>query len=153
MNVLPRQDIKDVAQVVQEQLNKAGFKVELKNQEQGQFIQDWRNSNFDLFASTNAGSPDPDEYFFRTFRTGGSTNVFKYSDAEIDGLLDKARAMQDQAARKAAYDRGRRRSSPAPARSRISTYSTLFSAMRDKTAGLRHHGRTVAGEPARRRSY
>ena len=52
MNVLPRQDIKDIAQVVQEQLNKAGFKVELNNQEQGQFIQDWRNSNFDLFAST-----------------------------------------------------------------------------------------------------
>ncbi len=81
MNVLPRQDIKDIAQVVQEQLNKAGFKVELKNPELGQFIQDWRNSNFDLFASTNAGSPDPDDYFFRTFRTGGSTNVFKYSDA------------------------------------------------------------------------
>ena len=30
MNVLPRQDIKDIAQVVQEQLNKAGFKVELQ---------------------------------------------------------------------------------------------------------------------------
>ena len=92
MNVLPRQDIKDIAQVVQEQLNKAGFKVELKNQELGQFIQDWRNSNFDLFASTNAGSADPDEYFYRTFRTGGSTNVFKFADPEIDKLLDTARA-------------------------------------------------------------
>ena len=89
MNVLPRQDIKDIAQVVQEQLNKAGFKVELKNQELGQFVQDWRNSNFDLFASTNAGSADPDDYFFRTFRTGGSTNVFKYSDPELDELLDE----------------------------------------------------------------
>ena len=105
MNVLPRQDIKDIAQVVQEQLNKAGFKVELKNQELGQFIQDWRNSNFDLFASTNAGSADPDDYFFRTFRTGGSTNVFKYSDTEIDKLLDSARTTQDQAARKATYDK------------------------------------------------
>ena len=91
MSVLPRQDIKDIAQVVQEQLNKAGFKVELKNQELGQFIQDWRNSNFDLFASTNAGSPDPDEYFYRTFRTGGSTNVFKFSDPALDKLLDGAR--------------------------------------------------------------
>ncbi len=105
INVLPRQDIRDMAQVVQAQLNKAGFRVELKNQELGQFIQDWRNSNFDMFASTNAGSPDPDDYFFRTFRTGGSTNVFKYSNTELDGLLDGARTLQDQAARKAAYDK------------------------------------------------
>jgi peptide/nickel transport system substrate-binding protein len=101
--VLPRQDVKDMAQVVQQQLNKAGFKVELKNLEIGQFIQDWRNSNFDLFASTNAGSPDPDDYFFRTFRTGGSTNVFKYSNPELDGMLDRARAGTDEAVRKRNY--------------------------------------------------
>jgi peptide/nickel transport system substrate-binding protein len=103
MTVLPRQDIKDIAQVVQQQLNKAGFKVELKTPELGQFIQDWRNSAFDMFASTNAGSPDPDDYFYRTFRTGGSTNVFKYSNNEVDQLLDKARANVDPASRKADY--------------------------------------------------
>jgi peptide/nickel transport system substrate-binding protein len=103
MLVLPRQDIKDIAQVVQAQLNKAGFEVELKTPELGQFIQDWRNSNFDIFASTNAGSPDPDDYFFRTFRTGGSTNVFKYSNPGVDKLLDEARSSVDAAARKAAY--------------------------------------------------
>jgi peptide/nickel transport system substrate-binding protein len=103
MNVLPRQDIKDIAQVVQAQLDKAGFKVTLKNQELGQFIQDWRNSNFDAFVSINAGSPDPDDYFYRTFRTGGSTNVFKYSNTRVDTLLDQARATMDGAARKAAY--------------------------------------------------
>ena len=106
MKVLPRQDIKDIAQVVQEQLNKAGFKVELKNQELGQFVQDWRNSNFDLFASTNAGSADPDDYFYRTFRTDGSTNVFKYSNPEVDALLDKARTVQDQAQRRFAANAG-----------------------------------------------
>ena len=120
MNVLPRQDIKDIAQVVQAQLNKAGFKVELKNQELGQFIQDWRNGNFDLFASTNAGSVDPDDYFYRTFRTGGSTNVFKFADPELDKLLDEARASQDPAARKSRLRRGPDAASPAPARSRIS---------------------------------
>lgn len=134
MNVLPRQDVKDIAQVVQEQLNKAGFKVELKNQEQGQFIQDWRNSNFDLFASINAGSPDPDEYFYRTFRTGGSTNVFKYSNPEIDQLLDKARTLQDQAARKTAYDQVQKVLACTGPVAHL-TYGTLFSAMRDKLQG------------------
>jgi peptide/nickel transport system substrate-binding protein len=135
MKVLPRQDIKDIAQVVQEQLNKAGFKVELINQEQGQFIQDWRNSNFDLFASLNAGQPDPDDYFYRTFRTGGSTNVFKYSDAEIDGLLDEARTQQDQAARKTAYDKVQQKLACSGPVAHL-TYGTLFSAMNSKLQGF-----------------
>jgi peptide/nickel transport system substrate-binding protein len=102
--VLPRQDIRDIAQVVQQQLNKAGFKVELKTPELGQFIQDWRNSNFDAFASTNAGSLDPDDYFYRAFRTGGSTNVFKYSNPALDKLLDDARKETAVAARRSAYE-------------------------------------------------
>ncbi|WP_230530140.1 ABC transporter substrate-binding protein [Microvirga roseola] len=134
LKVLPRQDIKDIAQVVQEQLNNAGFKVELVNQEQGQFIQDWRNSNFDMFASINAGQPDPDEYFYRTFRTGGSTNVFKYSDAEVDQLLDRARTLQDQSARKADYDKVQRKLACSGPVAHL-TYGTLFSAMRDKLQG------------------
>lgn len=104
MLVLPRQDIRDIAQVAQAQLNAAGFEVELDIPELGQFVQDWRNSNFDVFASANAGSVDPDDFFYRAFRTGGSTNVFKYSDARVDALLDTGRNELDQAARKAAYD-------------------------------------------------
>ena len=134
MNVLPRQDIKDIAQVVQEQLNKAGFKVELKNQELGQFIQDWRNSNFDLFASTNAGSVDPDEYFYRTFRTGGSTNVFKYSDPSLDTLLDEARASQDKAFRQKAYNEVQRKLACAGPVAHLA-YSTLFTATRQNVQG------------------
>ena len=134
MSVLPRQDIKDIAQVVQEQLNKVGFKVELKNPELGQFIQDWRNSNFDLFASTNAGDPDPDEYFYRTFRTGGSTNVFKYSDPEIDRLLDTARSSLDQAARKTAYIEVQKKLACTGPVAHL-TYGTLFSAARNSLQG------------------
>jgi peptide/nickel transport system substrate-binding protein len=134
MNVLPRQDIKDIAQVVQAQLNKAGFKVELKNQELGQFIQDWRNSNFDMFASTNAGSPDPDDYFFRTFRTGGSTNVFKYTNPKIDELLDKARAAGDAAQRKAMYAEVQKTLACDGPIAHL-TYGQLFSAMRTNVQG------------------
>ena len=45
--VLPRPDTRDIAQVAQAQLEDAGFKVELKIPELGQFVQDWRNSNFE----------------------------------------------------------------------------------------------------------
>ena len=135
INVLPRQDIRDMAQVVQAQLNRAGFKVELKNQELGQFIQDWRNSNFDMFASTNAGSADPDDYFFRTFRTGGSTNVFKYADARLDGLLDSARVMPQMADRKRAYDEAQRILACDGPIMHIA-YGQLFTAVRTSVTGF-----------------
>jgi peptide/nickel transport system substrate-binding protein len=133
--VLPRQDIKDIAQVVQAQLNKAGFKVELVNLELGQFIQNWRNSNFDLFASINAGSPDPDDYFFRTFRTGGSTNVFKYSNAELDKLLDGGRAQTDAAARKATYAQAQKILACEGPIAHL-TYGQLFTAVRANISGF-----------------
>jgi peptide/nickel transport system substrate-binding protein len=133
--VLPRQDIKDIAQVVQAQLNKAGFKAELKIPELGQFVQDWRNSNFDAFVSTNAGSVDPDDYFFRTFRSGGSTNVFKYANPEVDTLLDSARIESNQAARKASYAKVQSLlSCDGPAA--FMTYGQLFTAMRSNVQGF-----------------
>ena len=103
--VLPRQDARDIAQVIQQQLGAGGIKVNLLNKEIGEFVQDWKNSNFDMFVSANGGSPDPDEYFYRTFRTGGSTNVFKYNDTEIDGWLDEGRRLVDPADRKVVYDK------------------------------------------------
>ncbi len=133
--VFPRQDIRDIAQVAQAQLNKAGFMVELKIPELGQFVQDWRNSNFDAFVSANAGSVDPDDYFYRSFHTGGSTNVFKYSNPAIDALLDSARAEISQAARKAAY--GQVQSLLAcdgPAA--FLAYGQLFTAMRTDVDGF-----------------
>ena len=102
--VLPRQDARDIAQVIQQQLAAGGFEIQLLNKEIGEFVQDWRNSDFDLFVSANGGSPDPDEYFYRTFRSGGSTNVFQCEDAQIDSWLDEGRRLVDPAQRKAVYD-------------------------------------------------
>ncbi|MFK7892293.1 MAG: ABC transporter substrate-binding protein [Granulosicoccus sp.] len=107
--VLPRQDARDIAQVIQQQLAPAGIEVELLNKEIGEFVQNWKNSDFDMFVSANGGSPDPDEYFYRTFRSGGSTNVFKYNDSEVDQWLDEGRQLTDPAARKTVYDNVQRK--------------------------------------------
>ncbi|MGL5733415.1 MAG: ABC transporter substrate-binding protein, partial [Beijerinckiaceae bacterium] len=132
--VLPRQDIRDIAQVVQAQLNKAGFKVELKIPELGQFVQDWRNSNFEAFVSTNAGAVDPDDTFYRTFRTGGSTNVFKYTNADLDKLLDSARIEADPAVRRSSYNQIQNMlACDGPIA--FMTYGQLFTAMRSNVSG------------------
>ena len=135
LNVLPRQDIRDVAQVVQAQLNQAGFRVELNNQELGRFIQDWRNSNFQAFVSTNAGSPDPDDYFYRTFRSGGSTNVFKYENAELDGILDRARSITDAAQRRALYNQAQQILACQGPIAHLA-YAQLFTALRSNVQGF-----------------
>ncbi len=135
LTVLPRQDIRDVAQVVQQQLNRAGFRVELRTPEIGTFIQEWRAGNFDMFASTNAGSPDPDDYFFRTFRTGGSTNVFGYTNPALDQLLDAARAMTNQPQRREAYNQVQRMLACEGPIAHIA-YPQLFTATRANVRGF-----------------
>ncbi|GGA36561.1 ABC transporter substrate-binding protein [Pelagibacterium lentulum] len=134
MNVLPRQDTRDIAQVVQQQVSGA-FEIELLNQEIGQFVQDWQNSNFDLFVSANGGSPDPDEYFYRTFRGGGSTNVFRYDDAEIDEWLDAGRSETEFEARKAIYDQVQRKLACEGPIAHIA-YGNLFTAVANSVEGF-----------------
>jgi peptide/nickel transport system substrate-binding protein len=130
LNVLGSlQTVVDVAQVVQAQMDKAGFEVTLNVQEQGRFIQDWRGGNFQAFASLNSGGPDPDDYFGRTFATGGATNVFKYSDPALDKLLADARASSDPALRKGLYDQAQKMLACQGPAVHLA-YATLFTAVR-----------------------
>ncbi len=136
LNVLGSlQQVVDIAQVVQAQMNKAGFQVSLNVQEQGRFIQDWRASNFQAFASLNSGGIDPDDYLGRTFATGGATNVFKYSNPGLDKLLATARMSQDPAARKQLYDQAQQiLACQGPAIDLA--YGTLFTAIRSNVQGF-----------------
>ena len=95
--------VTDVAQVVQAQLGDAGFDVSVEVAEFGSFVQRWRNSDFDAFVSLNGGNIDPDGYLDRTFRTGGSTNVFQYSNPAVDTLLDAGQAAVSLSERQGIY--------------------------------------------------
>jgi peptide/nickel transport system substrate-binding protein len=136
LNVLGSlQVVVDAAQVVQAQLDKAGFDIALNVQEQGKFIADWRAGNFAGFVSLNGGGPDPDDYLGRTFGTGGATNVFKYSNPDLDKLLAAARAERDEAKRRQMYaDAQKMLACTGP----IATlaYATLFTAERDDVHGF-----------------
>ncbi|MCZ4274155.1 ABC transporter substrate-binding protein [Maritalea porphyrae] len=133
--VLPRQDARDISQVIQQQLAAGGIEVDLVNKEIGEFVQDWRNSNFDMFVSANGGNPDPDQYFYRTFRSGGPTNVYKYANAEIDTLLDTGRTETDQAKRKQAYDAAQRTLACQGPIAHLA-YGNLFTATNAKVKGF-----------------
>ena len=125
----------NIAQVVQAQANKAGFDVTLNVQEAGRFIQDWRAGNFEAFASLNSGGPDPDDYFGRTFQTGGATNVYKYSNPKLDQILSEARAVP-QARRKVLYDEAQKMLACDGPVAHLA-YGTLFAAERSNVQGFR----------------
>jgi len=104
-----RYNFDKVAQVIQAQLAEIGVTAKINLVEWGIFISKWRESDFDSFISMNSGSIDPDIQFNRTFRTGGSTNVFLYSNPEVDDLLDRGRSESDMNARKLIYEEVQRK--------------------------------------------
>ncbi len=135
LNVLGSlQQVVDVAQVVQAQMNKAGFEVTLNVQEQGKFIQDWRGGNFEAFASLNGGGIDPDDYFGRTFATGGATNVYKFSLPALDQALVDGRSASE-VGRKMLYEEVQRDLACNGPVVHLA-YGTLFTAVRADVQGF-----------------
>ena len=127
--------IVDVAQVAQAQLAAAGFRATVTVEELGGFVQRWRNSDFDTFASLNGGTVDPDGYLDRTFRTGGATNVFQYANPAVDTLLTAGQRATDFATRQGIYaDLQRALACDGPIAH--VAYATLFTAHRDEVAGF-----------------
>ncbi|MEX2536833.1 MAG: ABC transporter substrate-binding protein [Trueperaceae bacterium] len=127
--------VSDAAQVLQAQLREAGIDASVNVAEFGTFVQDWSNSNFDMFVSLNGGTLDPDGYLYRTFRSDGSTNVFNYGDPQVDELLDRGRTTVDEEARQEIYNELQQRLACEGPIAHV-TYGTLFSAHTDEVQGF-----------------
>lgn len=87
-----------------EQLKEVGIKAEVDKTEWGTYVDRWVKRDFDTFTGNNTSGTDPDLAMYAALTTGGSTNAFQYSDAEIDQLLKEARVSADPAKRKQIYD-------------------------------------------------
>lgn len=92
------------AVAIVEQLKEVGIKATVDKTEWGTYVKNWVDRNFDTFMGHNGNWTDPDLAMFAALTTGGSTNAFQYSDAEIDDLLKKGRTSTDLAERKKIYD-------------------------------------------------
>ncbi len=127
--------VSDAAQVIQAQLVDAGIDATVDVEEFGTFVQRWQNSDFDAFVSLNGGSADPDGYLYRTFHTDGATNVYKFSDADTDALLDQGRTETTFDARKATYNELQERLACTGPVVHVA-YGTLLSALRAEVEGF-----------------
>lgn len=84
-----------VAQVIKDMLADAGIEMEIQQVEFGSLLDDTDNGNFQAAALGWSGRPDPDGNIYPWLYTDGSQNDSRYSNPEVDRLLDRARQVLD----------------------------------------------------------
>jgi peptide/nickel transport system substrate-binding protein len=95
-----------IAEVFQEQLREIGIKIIIKSYEWGTFFSDIKSGNFQIYSLTWVGINDPDIFHY-TFHSESyppkGANRGKYSNKDIDELIDKGRKKINIEARKKIY--------------------------------------------------
>ena len=91
-------------QIVQSMVAEAGFDVSLKSTEFATLLDEQTRGNYQLSRSDWSGRIDPDGNIHQFISCGGGINDTKYCNAEVDKLLNEARASTDDAVRKEKYD-------------------------------------------------
>lgn len=96
--------VTQMMQVVQSMVAEAGFKVSLKATEFATLLSEQTAGNFQLSRSDWSGRIDPDGNLHQFVTCKGGINDAKYCNAEVDTLLNDARASTDETVRKQKYD-------------------------------------------------
>ena len=94
----------NIAQVIQAQLKPLKIDVTVSPMEWGAFLDDvTTKGNYDAVILGWIGAVDPDDFLYYQFRTGEKFNFYKFSDKDVDSLLDQARASTDRGTRQVLY--------------------------------------------------
>jgi peptide/nickel transport system substrate-binding protein len=92
------------AQLIKEQLGKAGIDATLKQDDQTAFIAAAVGGNFSIMLWRNHPGDDPDVQYV-WWNTGSLVNFGKIADPDMQALLDQGRSTVDPAQRKAIYEK------------------------------------------------
>jgi peptide/nickel transport system substrate-binding protein len=93
-----------VAQMVQNMLKPAGIIANLEKVDFGTVLDNLNKGSFDVSFLPWSGRIDPDQNIYDRLITNGSLNYMRYSNPELDKLLDAARKETDNAKRKPIYE-------------------------------------------------
>lgn len=93
-----------IGQVIQAMAAEAGIDVQIKSTEFASQLRDQQQGKFQMSRVGWSGRIDPDGNLHQFVTTKGNQNDGKYSNAEVDRLLDQARTIYDPAERKKLYD-------------------------------------------------
>jgi peptide/nickel transport system substrate-binding protein len=79
------------AQVVADNLAPLGISVDIRTVDMATWLDEQNTGNFDMLMMGWLGNIDPDDFYYAQHHTGGSNNAQKFSDPEVDRLLDAGR--------------------------------------------------------------
>lgn len=96
-------DMKDTAQLLQQQWAEIGVEAEIKQLEWGDYIDTWSDKSADILVGRNGSGTDPDRAMNYFFHTDGSANVWNFSDEEYDSIVEKGKETVDDGERKEIY--------------------------------------------------
>ena len=82
---------------------RANITVEIRQPDFSTWLDEQNSGNFDMLMMGWLGNIDPDDFYYSQHHSDGGSNAQKYSNSEVDALLDSARTETDQAARKELY--------------------------------------------------
>jgi peptide/nickel transport system substrate-binding protein len=103
MTVPNNPDLRQVGEVIQAMVKEAGFELKLNTMEFASSLQAAARGDFETYLVGWSGRVDPDGNSWTFIHTNGAQNDGKYSNSEVDKLLDAARVEQDAAKRRALY--------------------------------------------------
>jgi peptide/nickel transport system substrate-binding protein len=91
------------AQIVADNLTPLGITVNIRTVDFATWLDDQNNGNFDMLMMGWLGNIDPDDFYYAQHHTNGTSNAQKFSDPEVDRLLDAGRIETNRDARDGDY--------------------------------------------------
>jgi peptide/nickel transport system substrate-binding protein len=98
-------ETRQVAEVIQAMAAEAGFDMKIRVTEFATSLNEAEAGRYQAYMLNWSGRPDPDGNLYVFDKTGGPQNYSKYSNAEVDSLLEQSRTKNDHAERTALYEK------------------------------------------------
>jgi peptide/nickel transport system substrate-binding protein len=87
------------AQVIADNLAPLGITVDIRTVDMATWLDEQNNGNFDMLMMGWLGNIDPDDFYYAQHHTDGANNAQKFSNPEVDRLLDAGRVEVDRTRR------------------------------------------------------
>lgn len=101
MTVPNNPDLRQVAEVIQAMVAEAGFELKIQAMEFASSLQAANRGDFETYLLGWSGRADPDGNTYTFIHTQGPQNDGRYSNPQVDALLDEQRSVNDVAQRRA----------------------------------------------------
>jgi peptide/nickel transport system substrate-binding protein len=91
-------------QIIADNLAPLGITVNIRTVDFATWLDEQNKGQFDMLMMGWLGNIDPDDFYYAQHHTNGTSNAQKFSNPEVDRLLDAGRTETNRDARKSDYD-------------------------------------------------